>query len=375
MVWMTSFVAAFILVYLLMPIFIRLMERYKILDSSGGRKIHKGYTAHMGGIVIFIAFAISLTASIFQLVEHLELFHFITFIALLALVVILGVRDDMNSLSPRTKLICEVAVGFLLCALGIRLHSFFGLFGVETLPVWLSYVITIAFIIVCCNAYNLIDGIDGQAGTQAIVTFIFLSIFIMPIILSNENFIASKSFFANPTFWLTCYISIIGAIIGFLIFNWQPAKIFMGDTGSLFIGTLIAISIIMSMNYNGETTGSTLNCSFKSNLLVFPMFFFLPFADTLRVFISRIRRGKSPFDADKTHIHHFFIRLGYSHQKTTLTTLSISIIIALISAVVALWLEDIYYILYIIAMWFIFVFSLKLFMKRAMKKAKANKAI
>ncbi len=371
MIWIACFVAAFILVYLLMPIFIRLMEKYKILDSSGGRKIHKGYTAHMGGVVIFIAFAVAMFSSVLQMMDKINMLQLLAFITLLSIVVVLGVRDDMNSLSPKTKLLCEMVVGFLFCYLDIRLYSFYGLFGVYELPIWLSYVITIAFIIVVCNAYNLIDGIDGQAGTQALAVFLFLAGFLLHLIYTT-NVLQINSFFANANFWMIAFVAIIGSIIGFLVFNWQPARIFMGDTGSLFIGTLIALSIIMSMNYNGADPILISGYEIKTKILVFPMFFFLPFADTLRVFISRILKGKSPFSADKTHIHHFFIRIGYSHQRTTITTFTISVIISLISIIVAFLISDLYYILYIIAMWFIYVFALRCTIQKNIAKLKKD---
>ena len=279
MIWIACFVAAFILVYLLMPIFIRLMEKYKILDPSGGRKIHKGYTAHLGGVVIFIAFAVAMFSSVLQMVDKVNMIQLLAFIILLSIVVVLGIRDDMNSLSPRVKLFCEIVVGFLFFYLYIRLYSFYGLFGIGELPIWLSYLLTIALIIVVCNAYNLIDGIDGQAGMQALAVFIFLAGFLMHLICTT-NVLKLDSFFANANFWMIAFVAIIGSIVGFLVFNWQPAKIFMGDTGSLFIGTLIALSIIMSMNYSGADPIIICQHEIKAKILVFPMFFFLPFADT-----------------------------------------------------------------------------------------------
>lgn len=371
MIWITCFVAAFILVYLLMPVFIRLMEKYKILDSSGGRKIHKGYTAHMGGVVIFVAFVIALFACALQLISEINMFQLFAFIILLSLVVLMGVRDDMNSLSPWTKLGCEIAIGFLFCCMDIRLYSFYGLFGVYELPIWISFILTIAFIIVVCNAYNLIDGIDGQAGTQGLAVFIFLALFMSNMGL-HEDIANHDTFFANSTFWLIVFIAIIGSIIGFLIFNWQPARIFMGDTGSLFIGTLIALSIIMTMNYNGATPFSLGEYEVKTKILLFPMFFFLPMADTLRVFLARMKRGKSPFSADKTHIHHFLLRTGYSHQRTTLTTFTTQIIVAIISTFVAFLISDLYYILYIILAWFAYVFILRVTVQRKIANLKNN---
>jgi UDP-GlcNAc:undecaprenyl-phosphate GlcNAc-1-phosphate transferase len=146
----------------------------------------------------------------------------------------------------------------------------------------------------------------------------------------------------------------------------------MGDTGSLFIGTLIAFSIIMSMNYNGENPIQICDFQTKAKILVFPMFFFLPLADTFRVFASRVKKGKSPFSADKTHIHHFLLRTGYSHQKTTLTTFTIQIIIATISSIVAFLISDLYYILYIIAMLFLYIIILRFIVQKRVLKLKQN---
>jgi len=162
--------------------------------------------------------------------------------------------------------------------------------------------------------------------------------------------------------------AMIGALLGFLIYNWQPARIFMGDTGSLFIGFMLAICMITAMDYNGKSTSTVFSHPMRSNLLACVMFFFLPLADTLRVFISRVRKGKSPFSPDKTHIHHLLLRVGYSHKRIALTTMSIQIIISLISVFVGFLLEDIYYIFYIIIMWFVFVFALRAYVKHKMNK-------
>ena len=106
----------------------------------------------------------------------------------------------------------------------------------------------------------------------------------------------------------------------------------------------------------------------KSNLLACVMFFFLPLADTLRVFVLRVRKGKSPFSPDKTHIHHLLLRIGYSHKRIALTTMTIQIVISLISVFVGFVLEDLFYIFYIIAMWLVFVFALHAYIKYKMNK-------
>lgn len=369
MILSVSFVVAFLISFLCMPPFIRLMEKYRILDKSGGRKIHKGYTAHMGGLVIFLAFAFSFALFATKDPYLTNIWEIVSFILLFALVVFMGIRDDMNDLSPRVKLLIEIIVGFLFCYMGIRIHGLYGLFGIEELPEWLSYILTISFIIVVANAYNLIDGIDGQAGTQALSVFFFLLLYGLFVVGLD---IKETELFASSSFWIIVDVAMCGAIMGFLFYNWQPAKVFMGDTGSLFIGFMIAIRLIVSMDYNGIEPSTLFKMPVKSNILVFVMFFFLPLADTLRVFISRVRRGKSPFSADKIHIHHLLLRTGYTHQKTTIITMSIQIVVTIISIIAALFLEDMYYIAYIVVMWFVFVLGLRYFIKKKLTKIKEN---
>ena len=372
MEWIVFGVASFLATYLLMPPFIRLMEKHKFLDSSGGRKIHTGYTAHMGGVVIFVASLVSVLLGV-SITNYTDItWKALAFITLMSLVLLVGVRDDMNNLTPKTKLICEIAVGFLLCYIGIRIHSFYGLFGIDEIPIWLSYILSIAFMIVVSNAYNLIDGIDGQAGTQALLFFCFMFAIFM-FVFKDMNALSFEDDFANTSFWLLVAVAMIGSLLGFLVFNWQPAKIFMGDTGSLFIGFLLAICMLTMMDYNGENTKMICSLEIKSNLLVVIMLFFLPLADTLRVFIYRIQRGKSPFSADKTHIHHLFFRIGYQHNKIALTTLSIQIMISLISIAMAFVLEDIFYIIYVIGMWFVFVFCLRAFIRSRIRTLRIKK--
>ena len=365
--WIIYGIVAFFVTFLLMPPFIKLMVKYRLLDKAGGRKIHQGYTAHMGGVVIFIAFICCVVFGLFSTSHFGSPWNITSFLILLCFILLVGVRDDMNNLTPRTKLLCEITVGFLLCYTGVRIHGFYGLFGVQEIPVWLSYVLSIAFMVVVSNAYNLIDGIDGQAGTQALVffcsMFLFAKCFIGEFTIRpyNDNF-------ANASFWLLVDSAMIGALLGFLIYNWQPARIFMGDTGSLFIGFTLAICMITAMDYNGKSTSTVFSHPMRSNLLACVMFFFFPLADTLRVFISRVRKGKSPFSPDKTHIHHLLLRVGYSHKRIALTTMSIQIIISLISVFVGFLLEDLYYIFYIIIMWFVFVFALRAYVKHKMNK-------
>lgn len=365
--YIMSFVLALVVSLLLMPPFIKLMVKYKFLDKSGGRKIHTGYTAHMGGIIIFISFALTVAAMVFTYFRVTDVALIVSLATAILIMVFVGIRDDMNDISPWTKLCFEVVIGLLLAYMGVRVTALTGFSPTQIIyiPEWIGYGATVCFFIIVVNAYNLIDGIDGQAGMQAVNTFLFLFLF---FILQVGNTIIYHVPF-SALFINVCLVSIVGAIVGFLKYNWQKATIFMGDTGSLFIGTLITIFSILAMRYNAEITiGATISTlTMKSYIAPFLGYFYLPMADTLRVFIIRARKGKSPFKADETHIHHYFIRLGYSHQRCTLTTFAISLGISILSSVVAFFVTDIIFILIIIASWFLYVHLVHLFVVNKLK--------
>lgn len=369
-----TFLLSLVICLVLMPPFIRLMERYKILDKAGGRKIHKGYTAHMGGIVIFIAVVLSTVVMMLlydSKVSHIRMMY-IGVVLLVMLIV--GVRDDMHNISPYSKLFFEILVSIFMSYIGIRLDSFGGFLGIYEIPVWISYGITICFFIVVVNSYNLIDGIDGQAGMQAINVFLFCFLFYW-LIMARKDFGPDV---VSTVFMYISSLAILGAILGFLKYNWQKAKIFMGDAGSLLIGTLITIFIIVSTkhamlynvsdginNMNGCMLG---NMNLKATIAPFLSIFYLPMADTLRVFLNRIRHGKSPFHPDKTHIHHLFIRIGFSHQKCTLITFAISLGISILGFILAFLFNDNVCIPVVIISWFAYVKVLHIIVNRMIEK-------
>lgn len=177
---------------------------------------------------------------------------------------------------------------------------------------------------------------------------------------------------------LSC-AAMMGAICGFLRFNWQKARVFMGDTGSLLIGTMLTINIIICAKYAFAVTYQSGGVTNPLKAVVMPFFciFFLPLADTLRVFIGRVRRGKSPFDADKTHFHHLCIRFGYSHQGCTMLSFTISIGVSILAAILAHYLTDLQMLFAATAGWFLFAWIVKsrsrIRMKQLMRKNKEIK--
>jgi UDP-GlcNAc:undecaprenyl-phosphate/decaprenyl-phosphate GlcNAc-1-phosphate transferase len=354
-----------------MPFFIKLMLKYHVLDRSGGRKIHKGEKVNVGGAIIFIAFLASYLIALPFITKQEPIDLAITFIILILCIVVVGIRDDMNSLTAKNKLIIEIILVLFLCRMGIRIDNLYGFWGIYEIPPWVSYSLTVFFFIVVLNTYNLIDGIDGQAATQALAVLVPLLLFFLFIVPGNE----CKNCFGGVFFWSIICVSIIGALLGFIHYNWEPSRVFMGDAGSISIGVLLASVMIAAIQYNGVYGNDiTINCcEIKSKIGVIVVLFFVPLADTLRVFISRIMRGKSPFTPDKSHIHHFLLRTGASHQTSTLTTLSFSIIISIVGIVLSTIFYDNIFIPLLAVLFILYVLSLSYVTKLRIKKMKKNR--
>ncbi|UCS93230.1 undecaprenyl/decaprenyl-phosphate alpha-N-acetylglucosaminyl 1-phosphate transferase [Echinicola marina] len=217
----------------------------------------------------------------------------------------IGLWDDMKDLSAMQKLIGQLMAFFLVVILGdFRIHSFYGFLGVEELPIWISYSLSLFMLVGLTNAYNLIDGLDGLAGILGLISTGFMSIWF------------GLTGFYIPS--LLC-LSLSAAIIGFLFYNWHPAKIFMGDTGSLPLGLFIATMAFYFIYANGELMNSN-NSLFRFDAPITTGLVMMVICcyDTLRVFVRRIRRGHSPFSPDKSHIHHFLMRMGNRHDQVAM---------------------------------------------------------
>jgi UDP-N-acetylmuramyl pentapeptide phosphotransferase/UDP-N-acetylglucosamine-1-phosphate transferase len=213
----------------------------------------------------------------------------------------MGLKDDLSGVNSSTKFLIQFIVCAILVVLGdIRLTSMYGVFGIYDLSYFLSVGLSILIILMVVNAFNLIDGIDGLAATTGIIAngaFAALFIYIRQYELAAVS------------------LAMVGAIIGFLKFNITPAKIFMGDTGSLLIGLISAVMAIKFMQTNNVVNGVSEIYSVPAltfAILIGPIF------DTARVFIIRIASGVSPFIADRNHIHHRMLKLGFNHLQTTI---------------------------------------------------------
>lgn len=216
---------------------------------------------------------------------------------------VIGLLDDLIHLRPLAKLIAQVATASVIFFfLDLRFTSFYGLFGNDALPVPVSYLFTVITVILITNSLNLIDGIDGLAATFSFVACLFFG---------------SWFYFSEIYPLALLCLALAGGILAFLFQNWEPSNIFMGDTGSLVIGTVLAVVTIAFLNQN-EAMPQDHALKFNSSITTALCALVIPLTDTTRIIIIRLSRGISPLQADKRHIHHTLIRLGLSHRQAVM---------------------------------------------------------
>lgn len=314
-----SILTSYIISFLIIPVIIKFTKkRKKFLDKPGRRKVHKKFIPSMGGIAIFFGFVLS-----FMIWSPLAGIYSNAYIlAALLIIFILGLRDDIITLKPINKLLGQLLAASIIIALTkLNLDGFYGLFGIYDFPEWLSYFLTAFVIIVVTNSFNLIDGLDGLAGTIATISLSFFGIWFL---LIEEMPLAILNF------------SMLGAVVAFLTFNWEPSKIFMGDTGALLLGFFFSVMSIYFINYNHELPTSN-DFKFNASVATAICIIIIPLFDSLRVFILRAYKKRSPFSPDKNHLHHALMRLGMSHSQTAIILGSINILFVLM----AIFLNDI----------------------------------
>ncbi len=284
------FITAFVVTLITIPPIISLIKKHKLYDMPNARKEHSSPIPTMGGIAIIAGMmtALFLWFPFSNAVGQISFFFSIT--VLLGL----GMMDDLKDLSPTYKFIVQAGLAALIALSGIRITSFEGLFGIDELPLMAQYTFTFLAIVGITNAFNLIDGIDGLAGGLGFMSLVILGMFLT---MSGDVSTALIAF------------ALSGGILAFMYFNLNPARIFMGDTGSLVLGFVVAILCIRLMQVNVLVSNPVLPHApvFVLSIVLIPVF------DTIRVFATRIWKGHSPFIADRTHIHHLLTNQGFSH--------------------------------------------------------------
>jgi len=293
-----AFLLAAIFTRYAIPVIVRVAKAKKIFDMPNGRTSHQTPTPRLGGVGVFLSVLL-----ISLLVIDISKFPQLQY-ALAGSIILffIGLKDDILSLSPWKKLGGQLlATAFIVFFADIRFTSIHGFFGLHEISYIQSVIISFFVIILIINAFNLIDGVDGLSGSLAIVSFAVLGVW----------------FYLNKSYEIAIICSsMTGSLGAFLVFNiWaKRRKVFLGDTGALFIGYLLAIFIISFCEMNAS---ANVVMPIKSVPVIAFTILIVPLLDTARIFLVRILQGRSPFSADKNHIHHYLLDLGLNHLQVT----------------------------------------------------------
>ena len=298
-------ISAFFIVLFGMPTVIKVAREKGLVDlPEDPRKIHTRAVPTVGGIMIFAALMVNI---FFWLsvgpVPSPEMFKSGSALAACTVTIFfMGLKDDLIGLAPAKKLLVHLAVGFILIALGgFRIETFGGLFGIEVLPESFSFVFSMFVYIVVVNALNLIDGVDGLVGGYSIIA---MSAFGLWFVQTDQ--------IPNAIIALT----MAGSMLGFLVFNFAPARIFLGDSGSLIVGLVAFCLTTKVLNTPQELVPEAWSGLSKPVLAMAILAY--PLVDTLRVFILRAARGISPFSPDRNHLHHRLMMRTRNHARTSI---------------------------------------------------------
>lgn len=303
-------IVAFLVSFYLIPVLIQLAKAKKLVDIPDERKIHKDPIPRFGGIGIFAGFLFSLLLNA-SITNNFQEFQYL--LAAFLIIFFLGVGDDIMVLSPLKKFIGQFVASFILIVKGnLLIGNLHGFFGLHEIPVVFAYVLTYFTIVLIINALNLIDGVDGLAGSLSFISTLFFGTWFM---INKDSAYALLSF------------SLAGSVAAFLYYNFNPAKIFMGDSGSLILGVVNAVLVIHFINSapSANTFSASASPAVGFGLLLIPLL------DTLRVFCIRISQRKSPFFPDRNHIHHLFLDKGFTFKATTFSIAGLSVVFSILS--------------------------------------------
>lgn len=302
---------AFAISFFTIPYLIYASLKYKLFDQTDlYRKTHKRNISRLGGVAIFTSFIITAVFSVI-FTPFSEAYILILCCIFLS---VLGLKDDMyGGVSAKFKFSIQLIAAVILVTFGgFRLSSLYGVFGIWEMSNLWGALFSIALIIFLNNAVNLIDGIDGLAGSVGVFTSITFGILFAFMGQLPYAFIA---------------FALGGAILGFLRYNWYPAKIFMGDTGALVVGLttgVLAIKFIELNNINAVKEPVFFTAPAKAvGILIIPIF------DSLRIFGIRILNKQSPFKGDRNHIHHRLERIGYKPNQIVWLLIALNITVVL----------------------------------------------
>ncbi len=300
---------SFLLTFFTIPTVVKISRRKNLMDEPGTRSSHLRKIPNLGGIAIFYSLAVC--ASIFAF-ELFELYKFL--FASLVILLYIGVMDDIVVMRAYKKLLAQIIVtGLMVLGSDVRIRSFFGVFAIYELSYTVSVIFSMLTFILLINAFNLIDGIDGLSGGYSIICSALFGISYFRLGEFNYPLVVLSGV-------------IIGSVIGFLYYNlshYRNNKIFMGDTGSMILGFLLAFTAICFIDiFIDKELPEVPRYYLQTAPAVTVAILILPIVDTLNVILIRIKNKQSIFVADKNHIHHKLLDLGLTHRRSSVYILT-----------------------------------------------------
>lgn len=288
------------------PYLVKLALKKGIVDNPNARKLNRTPVPVLGGIGVFLGFAIALyVVSVIMCISLPKIY-----IVLLSLMVGVGFVDDLYDLKPNAKFAVQiVAVLLLYFVCGLRIDDLHGVLGIYELPMMVSLPLTLVACVGLINSLNLIDGIDGLSSGYSMVA---------------AGLLSAWTYMQGGCNNLLISCALVGALIPFFVYNvfGRQQKMFMGDAGSYLLGIIFCVMMLDALS----STSYSANKDVALVPFVFAVFSF-PILDTLRVMIMRMYRGRSPFKADKTHLHHALVGKGLSHLMTTFAIITLNLLV------------------------------------------------
>lgn len=315
--------ATLVLTAIAVPLLIRLAKKAKLFDLPGGRHIHAQPTPRLGGIAIYVA---TLIAAIIFVGITPQLFGLYLGTTIIFAV---GLADDLYGLSPGFKLLAQVLAAATLVVFGITISNLTNPFGGTLLipPVW-DTMLTLIWVVLIVNTINFLDGVDGlAAGVASVASLVIAALSLFAIVNQPE----------------TAHLAsiLLGASLGFLIYNWHPAKIFMGDSGSHTLGLMLAGLAVLS----------------GSKLATAALVLGFPILDLVTVAVRRMRLGQAPWTADRSHLHHRLLDSGLSQRIAVILLLGVSAALGLVALLSGTQAKIFSFLLAILLLWFLLYLS------------------
>lgn len=310
-----AFLVSVFLGRIIIPNILIISLRKRLFDQPDGRKVHNRPIPRLGGVTFFpvIVFTFAVVTALRVMVNNIsyEVFtptmacEFLFLIAGLTLLYIIGIADDLVGVRYRKKFLVQIISASLFPVAGLYINNFYDLFGINFIPAYIGYPLTVLLVVFITNAINLIDGIDGLASGLSMVALVIFGVIFMHYSLWN--------------FAILAFIC-VGVIVPFFAYNVfgnadKGRKIFMGDTGSLTLGYIISFFVIKYCMY---VAGEDMQ-AYGSPVVVAFSVLLVPCLDVVRVVLKRARMGHPLFMPDKNHIHHKFLDMGFTPRKALIT--------------------------------------------------------